>query len=455
MPSSDLPVYPFIIGTVCRDAFHSRSTGKTRSALPPAARRPVSRCVRLIEPDAGVFSQSAVRLAALETATSMKSECFHVMLGFAVILTAGSAADAISPAGNRSSGQAGAAIVSPEISADRRVTFRLRAPAAMSVAVNGDFGPRMQLARDAEGIWTATTGPLQPNLYGYIFDVDGLRVPDPRNFRTRRLRPAVESVVEVGGAAPQLFQVQPVPHGVVHRHEYLSPVLHESRRLYVYTPPGYEESPAVDYPVLYLLHGAGEDAGGWVDNGPAGVIMDNLIAQRRIEPMIVVMPLCSVGGNFVTASLAERALNIEQFARELTDVVRPWVEKQYRADARRERRAIAGLSMGGAQALWIGLNRPRLFAWVGAFGSAISATNPAGAYPAFFLKPAEANAMTSLLWLGCGRDDGLAAANRNFRDALAAAGIQHVYHETEGGHTWVNWRSYFIQFVPRLFRPGR
>jgi enterochelin esterase-like enzyme len=363
----------------------------------------------------------------------------------------GFAADSPAPAGRPAPQRA--PVVSPEVDEARRVTFRLRAPAAGQVSVSGDFGPRLAMARDASGLWTAVTPPLPPNLYGYIFDVDGVRVADPRNFRTRRLRPSVESVVEVGGDEPQLFQVQPVPHGVVHRHAYLSPVLGEPRVVQVYTPPGYEDAPAAHYPVLYLLHGAGEDAAGWLDNAPAAVIVDNLIAQGRAEPMIIVMPLGTVGGNFVTAGPAERSRRIALFARELTEVIEPLVERAYRVQAGRERRAIAGLSMGGAQALWIGLNRAERFAWVGSFGGAIPASNPAAAYPGFFSDPAKANATTRLLWLGCGREDGLLAANRALRGELAAAGIRHTFHESEGAHTWVNWRAYFIEFVPRLFRP--
>lgn len=398
------------------------------------------------------FTRPLAETSSTRPQHPMKFKNVYAMLGLYAFLAVGPTAVADSsresqPARDR------AAIVSPEVYADGRVAFRLRAPAANSVAVSGDFGPRLKLERDAEGVWTATTRPLPPNLYGYVFDVDGVRVPDPRNFRTRRLRPSVESVVEVAGEEPELFQAQSGPHGVVHHHEYLSPVLNELRPLYVYTPPGYEEAPTTRYPVLYLLHGAGEEAGGWINNGPAGVIVDNLIAQHRAESMIIVMPSCSVGGNFVVASPAERLRSIELFARELTEVIRPLVERQYRADVDRERRAIAGLSMGGAQALWIGLNRPEMFAWVGGFGSAISGTSPADIYPSFFQRPPEANATTSLLWLGCGRADGLASANRSLRDALTAAGIRHVYHESEGGHTWINWRSYFVDFVPRLFRP--
>lgn len=345
-------------------------------------------------------------------------------------------------------------VVSPEIHPDLSVTFRLQAPQAAKVSVNGDFaGGKIEMARDDGGIWTATIAPLAPDLYGYNFSVDGLTIIDPRNPNTRKLRPSAQSVLEVVGEEPQLFQVQDVPHGTTHLHWYESKVLGESRPLYVYTPPGYEQNPQTAYPVLYLLHGAGEEVGGWVFNGPSSVIADNLIAQGKARPMIIVTPLGHVMRNFVAASEAERVNSIVLFTRELLEGVMPFVEAHYRTAAGPGNHAVAGLSMGGAQALRIGLDHPDEFAWVGSFGAAIRGDAVGQSYAKFLADPKTENEQLKLLWIGSGRDDGLFPANKALHDTLAARGITHLFHESSGGHTWVNWRGYFIEFLPHLFHP--
>lgn len=346
-------------------------------------------------------------------------------------------------------------VVSPEVHADLSVTFRLRAAQAAKVSVSGDFaGGRIEMAKDAGGIWTATTAPLAPDLYGYNFSVDGMTIIDPRNPNTRKLRPSAQSVVEVAGREPPIFQVQNVPHGTTHLHWYESKVLGEVRPLCVYTPPDYGKDPRAVYPVLYLLHGAGEEVGGWVFNGPSSVIADNLIAQGKARPMIIVTPLGHTVRNFVAASETERARSIDLFTRELLEGIVPFVEASYRAASGSANRAVAGLSMGGAQALQAGLGHPDAFAWVGSFGAAIRGESVAQTYAPFLANPKLANERLQLLWIGAGRDDGLFPANQALHDALAAKGITHVFHESTGGHTWVNWRGYFIEFIPRLFQPG-
>lgn len=345
-------------------------------------------------------------------------------------------------------------VISPEVHPDLSVTFRLQAAQAAKVSVNGDFAAgRIEMAKDVGGIWTATTAPLAPDLYGYNFSMDGVTIIDPRNPNTRKLRPSAQSVVEVAGEKPAVFQIQNVPHGTTHLHWYESKVLGEGRPLYVYTPPGYGKDPQTVYPVLYLLHGAGEEVGGWVFNGPSSVIADNLLAQGKARPMIIVTPLGHVVRNFVAASEAERARSIDLFTRELLEEIVPFVESTYRAAPGAANRAVAGLSMGGAQALQAGLGHPEVFAWVGSFGAAIRGESVARTYAPFLADPKHAKARLWLLWIGCGRADGLFPANRTLHDTLAAKGITHVFHESEGGHTWINWRGYFIEFLPRLFQP--
>lgn len=367
------------------------------------------------------------------------------------------AAQTVTPTGERG-GRSGTpparvVVVSPEVRPDLSVTFRLQAAQAKDVSVTGDFpGGRIEMAKEDHGIWMATAGPWAPDLYGYNFTVDGMTIIDPRNPNTRKLRPSAQSVVEVSGSEPQIFQVQKGPHGTTHLHWYDSKVLGEVRPLYVYTPAGYEENRANEYPVLYLLHGAGEDVGGWVFNGPSSVIADNLIAQGKARPMIIVTPLGHVVGNFLAASEAERARSLDLFTRELIDSIVPFIETNYRVKSGRDGHAVAGLSMGGGQALQAGLDHFDMFAWVGSFGAAIRGETAGQTYARFLADPKLANERLKLLWLGCGRADGLFPASKALHDALAAKGISHVFHESSGGHTWINWRAYFIEFLPLLFQ---
>lgn len=377
----------------------------------------------------------------------MKSQCTATTALLVLCLACRLAADGIVAGGAEM--RRAAAWQSPEVTGERRVIFRLQAPAAQRVVVTGDFGERIELTRNVEGIWTGATPPLRPDIYGYNFFVDGLRTIDPRNPAIRALRPSGESVVVVRGESPQVFEVQEVPHGTVHLHWYRSTVLDEARPLYVYTPPGYEEG-ARSFPVVYLLHGAGEEAGGWVNNGPLAPILDNLIARGQARPMVVVMPLGHVGGDFRAAEAGARVRAIELFGRELRESVMPFVEERYRTSRGRRQCAIAGLSMGGAQALRIGAAMSERFGVVGAFGAAIPVERPEAACPNFFRDNA-GGAETTTIWLGCGRADPLQPASRALRAALSARGLAPVFFETDGGHTWVTWRACLITFLSQLF----
>lgn len=377
----------------------------------------------------------------------MKNKWTATMAPLLLSLVSWLAADGAVAAGAEARGHA--AVRSPEVTEERRVTFRLQAPAAQRVSVTGDFGERIEMSRGQDGIWTATTPPLPPDLYGYNFVIDGVRTIDPRNPVTRAVRPSAESIVAVRGEASPWFEAQAVPHGAVHLHWYHSAVLGQERPLYVYTPPGYEREGARTFPVVYLLHGAGEDVGGWANNAPLAPILDNLTARRLVRPMIVVMPLGHVGGDFRMAGPQERERAIDLFARELRESIISFAEAHYRVSRARDSTAIAGLSMGGAQALRIGLAMPERFGAVGAFGPAISTERPEEACPEFFR---DRNAVgTTAVWLGCGRADSLRSASLAMRDALLARGVTPTFFETDGAHTWVTWRACLIAFLPTLF----
>ena len=349
---------------------------------------------------------------------------------------------------------------SPEVHADGRVTFRLRAPNARVVQVvrEGARSQPIALQMDAEGVWSVTTGPLEPDFYGYSFTVDGARVLDTPNplFKLNLQNP--ESLLHVPGPASLPWEVNDVPHGTVHHHRYRSALVGELRDFFVYTPPGYHASSAKNYPVLYLLHGNSDSADTWSgDVGRADIILDNLIARGQAQPMVVVMPL-GYGTREVLVPLAPGTTrdpaitqrNRDKFKEILLLEVLPQVDKDYRVSKDRGSRAIAGLSMGGGQALTTGLSALDRFAWIGAFS--------AGSLEDFNAKlpkldvGANAN-QVRLLWIACGTDDNLITTNRRLRDWLTSKGVQHVYIETPGEHAWTVWRRNLATFVPLLFRP--
>lgn len=345
-----------------------------------------------------------------------------------------------------------APLVSPEIHPDRTVTFRLKAPAAAVVNMWGDWdGKGHDLTKDAAGIWSITLGPLPPNLYAYSFKLDGLTLADPQNAWLKPMRQPNNSVLRVPGDAPvPLNHLAGVARGTVHLHDYDSKSLGVSRRLRVYTPPGYEGAADTRFPVLYLLHGSGDNESTWTEFGRANVILDNLIAAGKARPMILVM----TDGHASSSGAPEaRQKNASDFERDLLGDVMPLVESVYRIRAGRESHAIAGLSMGGNQSLLIGLNHRELFAWVGGMSSAIR--NPEQPLASFWADPVSAEFPLRLLWLKIGRDDFLIEENRRFNQLLEEKKIPHDYAESDGGHTWPNWRAYFAELAPRLFTDAK
>jgi len=347
---------------------------------------------------------------------------------------------------------AGGVFAAAEVHSDRRVTFRLRAPKASSVSVEVQFaqGPQA-MTKGEDGVWSVTLGPAEPDIYEYSFVVDGLQVSDPANSWLKFWGGAAKNLVEVPGEKPMFFEQQDVPHGTVHIHKYRSKSLGVTRGLYVYTPPGYETSKDTKYPALYLLHGMGDTEDTWTVVGRANVITDNLIAQGKVQPMVIVMPY----GHTPSAPPDMRSIGrYEAFEKDLIEDAIPCVQKSYRVSADRKDRAIAGLSMGGGQSLTVGLGNLDLFAWVGAFSSAIPrAENLDG----LLAEPKLINKQLNLLWIGCGRSDFLFDANQKFIERLKAENIKHVAHISDGGHEWRVWRRYLNEFVPLLFggeKPG-
>ena len=340
------------------------------------------------------------------------------------------------------------ALVSPEVHSDRTVTFRLRATNASGVKVSGDWpGGATELKRDTNGVWNATLGPLEPDIYGYSFTLDGLSMLDPANPWVKPMRAARTSVVEVPGDPPRLWEFQSVPHGTIHEHAYFSKSLAVRRSLHVYTPPGYEKNSG-KLPVLYLFHGAGDNDATWTATGRAHFIADNLLAQQKTKPMIIVMTDGhALSGNPTRVSTNMIARNVEAFGEDLIKDVMPLIESTYRVKANRDNRAIIGLSMGGGQSLSIGLKHRELFAWVGGMSSFLpngdKAVAEAYADPKNSLK---------LLWVACGKDDFLIENARQFSAALDARHVPHVFKETAGNHSWPVWRRYLGDFMPLLFR---
>jgi enterochelin esterase family protein len=334
-------------------------------------------------------------------------------------------------------------VVSPEVKPDRTVVFRILAPKASAVKVAGDFGKK-DLTKDDRGVWSATVGPLEPDLYAYQLNVDGVTTLDPRNARVKVGQPPLSNLVEVPGDKPGPHDLRPVPHGVLHLHPYVSKALDgKARGLVVYTPPGYDPAGETRYPVLYLLHGSGDSEHGWTNVGQAHRIVDNLIADGKAVPMIIVMP----NGHAVERRPGQPSSNTQKFEADLLGDVIPLVEKTYRVKPGQENRAIVGLSMGGGQSWAIGMGHPDMFAYVCPFSMG-------GGSPGVLEKidPADVNKHLKLLWIGCGREDRGFARSEKLCADLTAKGVKNTWHPSDGAHTWIVWRKYLAEVAPLLFR---
>jgi len=350
-----------------------------------------------------------------------------------------------------------ARVVSPEIASDHRVTFRLLAPQAREVVLTGEFiEGNKTFEKDANGLWSVTVGPLEPEIYHYNFTIDGVRTIDPSNpgVKTGSTPSTISSILEVRGDRPAFYDPQPVAHGDIRTHWYPSKSLNGTRRLTVYTPPEYDRDAQTRYPVVYLFHGANADENAWHRLGRVNLILDNLRHTNRARPFIVVMPF---GYGVTPGAPAKPGENTEKFSRDLIEDVIPFIQSRYRTIADREHRAIAGLSMGGGQALSIGLNHLDLFSYVAGFSAAIGQTADfPKTYASLIADPKNANRKLRLLWVGCGNEDSLFAASKSFSEFLNAHTIDHTFHESRGAHTWMVWRRYLNEIAPLLFRqePG-
>nr|WP_321412448.1 alpha/beta hydrolase-fold protein [uncultured Carboxylicivirga sp.] len=371
----------------------------------------------------------------------------------------------------------GAPIVSPEVNENKTVTFRFFAPSADSVFVTGDFLPtekvktpfgeadmpiKALMLKDENGLWSYTSDELASDLYSYTFVVDGLTVSDPNNVYMIRDVASITDVFIVGGGKADFYSVNDVPHGTVARRWYNSPGNEMTRRITIYTPPRYEDGKS-KYPVLYLLHGMGGDEEAWIALGRTAQILDNLIAQGKAEPMIVVMP----NGNVVQqAAPGESPKGLYKptfqlphtmdgkYEETFMDVIN-FIESNYRVKADKSHRAIAGLSMGGYHSLHISRYYPNKFDYVGLFSAAILPRQDTQSkiYQDIdgTLKKQSENGY-QLYWIGMGKTDFLYQSGVEFRAKLDSIGMKYTYVESEGGHIWKNWRDYLTEFVPLLFK---
>ena len=396
------------------------------------------------------------------------------------------AAPAAAPAaGQGRGGPQAPPVVSPDVSADRHITFRLSAPQAQAVRLSaGDIpalGQAATMTKGENGVWSTTVGPVPPGAYRYVFNVDGVTVLDPRSPATSESSATVWSVAYVSGS--DMFDTKMVPHGAVAAVTYYSSALKRDRRMHVYTPPGYQAG-RDRYPVFYLLHGAGDSDDSWWSVGRAGIILDNLIAAKKAKPMIVVMPAGHTNGPSPGRGAPAPAATIapgtpDEFTQDFVTDVMPYVEKNYRVLTDRQNRAIAGLSMGGSQTLNIAIPHLDQFAYIGVFSSGLlgggggrgrGAAPAAGApvappapAPPFgaawetqnkaMLDNASLKKGLKVVWFSTGKDDGLiTSATKPTVELLKAHGFDAQFHESPGAHTWLNWRNYLTEFAPLLFQ---
>lgn len=372
-----------------------------------------------------------------------------------------------------------APLASPVVNADNTVTFNIVAPEAQKVEITGDFLPVEkvktshgvqeitgveQLKKNEKGVWSYTSSALSPELYTYNLIVDGVKITDPLNVYSVRDIASMFNIFMIEGGVKGLYQVKNVPHGTVAKVWYNSPTAGLTRRMTVYTPAGYETSGTKRYPVLYLLHGIGGDENAWSELGRATQILDNLIAEGKAEPMIVVMTNGNISQEAAPGETSEGLKTPTMmlpktmdgnFETAFPDVIK-FVEHTYRVQSDKNHRAIAGLSMGGFHSLYISINNPDTFGYVGLFSAAVDKQQSGGVISVYENRNQKIDKLFSkspkLFWIGIGSTDFLYQSNVDLRKYLDSKHYKYTYMETEGGHIWRNWRIYLSEFVQKLFK---
>lgn len=343
---------------------------------------------------------------------------------------------------------------SPVVGDNQNITFRIKAPQAKdAVLVFGEWDvSNYEMQKDENGIWTVTLDSVEPQLYAYHFKIDGQKVLDLKNPKVKIGTEIYSNMVDVPADTPRFDQVQSLL-GTIHKHSYQSDVLGKVRQLVVYTPREYDDHPDRKYPVLYLRHGGGDDENSWTSiSGRAHVILENLIAGGKAVPMIIVMTNGFTEGTWASGSSREGMSLLEK---ELLHDVFPIIEGHYRVKANKENRAIAGLSMGGGQSFVIGLRNVNHFSWIGDFSSGLLSAvefKPEEYIPEFYQNKFLFNKQLNLLWIACGTDDPRYEGHKQLSVKLNDLGIDHIYHDTPGGHEWMVWRVELMHFLQRIFK---
>ena len=358
----------------------------------------------------------------------------------------------------------GPLVISPQIHADHTVTFRYMAPAANEVKVSGQLlKAPLAMTKDAQGVWSVTTGPVKPDIYPYSFQVDGITVMDPANedfFPNERFK---ASLVDVPGDTPLVHALKDVPHGTI-TYEYYPSISGSTGSVVVYTPPGYDQNPAQKYPVFYLISGATDTEEAFYKVGKTNFILDNLIAESKAKPMIIVMPYGNPAARVAEQSRdtkpadptsrdgADALSRAKAFETDLVQNLMPYVEKNYRTLNTRENRAIGGFSRGGGQTLRTAFGNMDKFAWVCSYSSYLSPTEMDKSYAHIGGKPDQTNKQLKLLWVSVGSDDFLYKGTVEFMEYLKAKNVNYKSLISDGGHTWMNVKMYVAETAPLLFK---
>lgn len=382
----------------------------------------------------------------------MKTATFNLILS--LLLVAGFA---------QSQPPRGPLVVSPQVHPDKTVTFRYLAPEAKEVKVSGQFEKApVLMTRDAQGIWSATLGPIKPDIYPYSFQVDGVTVMDPANvafFPNERFK---ASLVDIPGEKPLIHALKEVPHGTI-TYEYYPSLSGTTGSVVVYTPPGYDKNPSEKYPVFYLISGTTDTEETFFKVGKTNFILDNLIAENKAKPMIIVMPYGNVAARVAEQTEgskpadptsrdgADAVSRAKDFETDLLNQIIPYVDKNYRTETNRENRAIGGFSRGGGQTLRAAFGNLDKFAWVCSYSSYLSPTEMDRSFAGIGNNPAQTNQQLKLLWVSVGSDDFLYQGTVEFMEYLKAKNVNFKSRISDGGHTWMNVKQYVAETAPLLF----